>query len=249
VAAGGQTKEQSEELTFGRHLKMLRTQKGLDLNTVSDETKILASTLRLIEEEAFDQLPDNVFVKGFLRAYAGVVEAPTDLIIQNFLAGRHHFEEVRRFEAGLSKSRRFFRLRLLLAVVLLAVLTYGVVLSLKNRSMNPPPDSDVRQTEDTADSKTEVPLTATSQQPVETQEPGDAYLLQVNAVEETWMKIIVDRKDPKEYLLNPGDHLEIKATSGFNLLIGNATGINLQFNDRPIAIEGRHGQVVTLKLP
>jgi hypothetical protein len=249
VAAGGQTNEHSEELTFGRYLKMLRTQKGLDLKTISAETKISVSTLRFIEDETFDKLPDSVFVKGFLRAYANVVEAPADLIIQNFLAGRHHFEEVRRFESGLSRSRRFFRLRLILTVALLAVLTYGIVLMIKNRSVDAPPETDVPQTESAADSKIETPLTAALQNPVQTPEPQSAYLLQITVVEKTWLKIIVDRKDPKEYLLNPGDHLELKATSGFNLLIGNATGINLQLNNRPIAIEGRHGQVVTLKLP
>ena len=249
MAVGGQTSEHNEELTFGKHLKMLRSQKGLDLKTISGETKIPVSTLRLIEKEAFEQLPDNVFVKGFLKSFAMVVDAPADLIIQNFLAGRHHFEEVRRFEAGLSKSRRFFWIRLLITITLLAVLAYGISLSFKNRPTNAPPEDGVPQAESAAASQTETPLPAVLQNPVETPEPEGAYLLKINATEETWLKIIVDRNDPKEYLLNPGDHLELKATSGYNLLIGNSAGVNLQLNHRPIALEGRHGQVVTLKLP
>lgn len=249
MAAGGKTNEHSEELTFGQHLKMLRTQKGIDLKTISRETKIAVSTLRLMEEEAYDRLPDNVLVKGFIKAYAKVVDGPPDIIAQNFLAGRHHFEEVRRFEAGLSKSRGFYRSRLFLCATVLAALAFGIILSIKNRSLDPPSETNMPHVGGSPLSKVETPLPVAPQHPIKTSEPQNGYVLQINAVEETWLKIIVDRENPKKYSLNPGDELELNAASCFNLLIGSATGIKLQLDNRPVAIEGRHGQMVTLKLP
>lgn len=249
MAPDGQTNEQSEELTFGRLLKSLRTEKGLDLKTVSDETKIAVSTLRLLEDEAYDKLPDAVFVKGFLRSYAGVLGVSPDAIIQNFLAGRHHYNEALRYEAGLSGTNRSLWPWVALVIGLLASILYITV-----STMNAPSDDDFTET-DASQSETGTTtdietLPGTDvQRPADTPVPQSGYLLEINAVEETWLKIIVDRQDPKEYLLNPGDRMELKASSGFNLLIGNATGIYLKLNHQPIAIDGKHGQVVTRKLP
>ncbi len=248
MTAGGQTNEHSEELTFGRLLKELRTQKGLDLKTISDETRIAVSTLRLLEEEAYDKLPDTVFVKGFLKSYAHLLETPLDPIIQNFLAGRHHHNEVLRFEAGRGKSQKPSWRRLIVAICVLAFILYGGIWVIKALNTDESPETSPPQTGITVPDM-ESPSKTDTQKTDQTQEHTSAYLLEINAVEETWLKIIVDRQDPKEYFLNPGDRLELKATTGFNLLIGNATGVNLMLNHRAIAVEGRHGQVVTLKLP
>jgi len=249
LAAGGQTNEQSEELTFGRLLKTLRTQRGLDLKAISDETRIAVSTLQLLEAEAYDRLPDTVFVKGFLKAYAKVVGAAPDALIQNFLAGRHHYNETLRYEAGLAGSRRPSWPWLALAAVTFACILYAAVSTLKSPTAGTSPETGAPPVETGAPVGTEGLPETDVQREAASQETQTGYLLQINAVEKTWLKIIVDRQDPKEYFLNPEDRLELKATSGFNLLIGSATGINLQLNHRPIAIDGKHGQVVTLKLP
>lgn len=248
MAAGEQTNEHSEELTFGRLLKSLRTERGLDLKTISDETKIAVSTLRLLEEEAYDKLPDTIFVKGFLKSYAEVIGTSPDVIIQNFLAGRHHYNETLRYEADRLKSNRSLW-PWFVAAGLIACILYATISAIKAPSTGRSPEVDTPQTETGLAANTEALSETDDKRPAETLESETSYLLEINAVEETWLKIIVDRQDPKEYLLNPGDRLELKSSSGFNLLIGNATGINLQLNHRAIAIDGEHGQVVTLKLP
>lgn len=249
MAAGGQTNEHSEELTFGRLLKTLRTEKGLELKTISAETKIATSTLRLLEEEAYDKLPDNVFVKGFLRSYAGVLGASPEPIIQNFLAGRHHFNEALRYEASLAKSNRSPWPWLILAAGLLVCILYIAISAIKAPSTGSTPETDVSRVEKSVQADVDTLPETDVQRPAETPEPQTGYLLEINAVEETWLKVIIDRLDTKEYLLNPGDSLELKAASGFNLLIGNAAGINLKLNHQPIALDGKDGQVITRKLP
>jgi hypothetical protein len=63
------------------------------------------------------------------------------------------------------------------------------------------------------------------------------------------MKIIVDNQEPKEYNLRSGDQLEEEATRGYNLLIGNAAGLELKLNGEPIKISGKEGEVVNLQIP
>ena len=78
---------------------------------------------------------------------------------------------------------------------------------------------------------------------------SEKLLLKIRAIEETWLKVIIDNGDAMEYTVKLGDILELEAFSGYNILIGNATGVKLFLNDVPIEVPGRTGQVVTIQLP
>jgi cytoskeletal protein RodZ len=67
--------------------------------------------------------------------------------------------------------------------------------------------------------------------------------------ERTWIKIYVDEKEPKEYILRPGSEPEWEAEKGFEVVIGNAGGIDLEFEGRRMEDLGSPGQVVRLHLP
>jgi len=73
--------------------------------------------------------------------------------------------------------------------------------------------------------------------------------LKVNVREKTWIRIFVDNSDPKEYVLRPGRHQEWRAKKGFELLVGNAGGIDFEFNDEIIENFGTPGQVVRIRFP
>jgi len=79
--------------------------------------------------------------------------------------------------------------------------------------------------------------------------PVTRQRIHIRVVEDTWLKVIADSLSTSEYSLAPGDTLELEADREFNLLIGNATGIELTFNDDPVSIPGKTGQVVTIQLP
>jgi len=76
----------------------------------------------------------------------------------------------------------------------------------------------------------------------------EASLLIINAIEETWIRIKADQNPSFHVLLKSGETFERKAVS-FNLDIGNAGGIKIQFKDKNIENLGKSGQVVHLRLP
>jgi len=90
-----------------------------------------------------------------------------------------------------------------------------------------------------------LPLESEPAPGVET--PG--LILKANVGESTWLRISVDDQDPKEYILHPGSYPEWRAKEGFELLVGNAGGIELEFNGEKIMNLGDPGQVIRLKLP
>lgn len=55
---------------IGNSLREARLRQGLDLSRVEAETKIRGKYLRALEEERFEVLPGETYVKGFLRTYA-----------------------------------------------------------------------------------------------------------------------------------------------------------------------------------
>ena len=81
-----------------------------------------------------------------------------------------------------------------------------------------------------------------------TPKPG-GYLLEVVCDEATWLKVIADDAPASEHLLQPGDTLRLEADTMFNLLIGNAGGVSLQLNGKPVSVPGGSGEVVNLELP
>ena len=64
----------------------------------------------------------------------------------------------------------------------------------------------------------------------------------------TWLRIGVDGKSPVEYLFKPGESVKWKGRS-FQLRIGNAAGIDLALNGKPVGSVGRPGEVVDVTLP
>jgi cytoskeletal protein RodZ len=98
--------------------------------------------------------------------------------------------------------------------------------------------------------KRETPLPAASEPAPAPAEPkSEKQILKITAVAETWMKIVVDGDQVQEVTLKPGDRLSLEASTGYELLIGNAAGIDMQLNGKAVALDGRSGQVRSLTLP
>ena len=69
----------------GKTLRQIRERSGMDLKAVSSQTKITPRILEWIEEEALDKLPPEVYLKGFLRAYARCLGLVPQKVIDGYL--------------------------------------------------------------------------------------------------------------------------------------------------------------------
>lgn len=77
----------------------------------------------------------------------------------------------------------------------------------------------------------------------------EQYVLQAAITETTWVRVYVDHEDPQEFIFQPGSNPQWKAHEGFNLIIGNAAGLTLDFNGKRVENLGNMGQVIRLFLP
>jgi cytoskeleton protein RodZ len=112
----------------------------------------------------------------------------------------------------------------------------------------PPPREETIAVAETppAESPPETPLSAMTSEP---REMGREHLtLQIEAVEETWIALQVDSNLPREITLKIGEIFSQRADDHIKLKIGNAGGVNVTFNGKPLGSLGDPGKVVRLNL-
>jgi cytoskeletal protein RodZ len=70
---------------FGEKFRKQRELRGIELDAISNTTKISTRMLRALEDEHFDQLPGGVFNKGFVRAYARQIGLNEEEAVADYL--------------------------------------------------------------------------------------------------------------------------------------------------------------------
>ena len=74
-------------------------------------------------------------------------------------------------------------------------------------------------------------------------------VLQIEAVELTWLRLTSDGKIVKEITLKPDERMTFEGEQRFDLVIGNAGGVQLTLNGQALGFPGKRGKVISMKLP
>jgi cytoskeletal protein RodZ len=74
--------------SIGTYLKRAREARGMSIGEIARATRIPSSSIERIEAEHFDDLPGEVFTRGFLRAYATSVGLVPDDVLARYTAAR-----------------------------------------------------------------------------------------------------------------------------------------------------------------
>jgi len=69
---------------IGNSLREARLRQGLEIPRIEAETKIRGKYLRALEEEQFEVLPGDTYVKGFLRTYADYLGLEGQLYLDEY---------------------------------------------------------------------------------------------------------------------------------------------------------------------
>jgi cytoskeleton protein RodZ len=272
-------KETGEEVSLGRLLKRRREERGIELDEAFKATRIRRHTLEALENDQWDELPPQVFVKGFLKTYAEFLGLDKERVLELY-------ERVSPIKGATSKSMKQVRprtrrwpLSLILALLALAFIASIVFLrrddiSVEEKSSQyleaPEPveeegeEAAVREeegwdqaqadkTEDLARPESVEETDLTEVAPVPEKSPEEPltpqFDLTVTVRSRTWIAISVDDQPVKEYLFQPGETFTWKAYKGFDILVGNAGGIDFVLNGTEIGQLGAEGKVVRVKLP
>jgi cytoskeleton protein RodZ len=116
---------------------------------------------------------------------------------------------------------------------------------------NAPAESPVKPVETAAEGSKEGAAAAPPTAPAQpAAEPEKAPLrLLISATQTTWVRITEDDNPSYQILLKQGDTLERQAEKVFTVDVGNAGGIDIQFQGKSLGPLGKNGEVVHLTLP
>lgn len=284
-------KDAQEDVSLGSLLKRSREERHIDLDEAFRVTRIRRHTLEALENEQWDKLPSQVFVKGFLRTYAEFLGLDKEMVLT-------YYQRISPFEKDksdilkqVSPQAARWHLKIIIPLLALAFILSVIYLNRKNISIvekafqymgtqGPVKEEeepvakegtkalDERDTEQLSlsnEKKLEKEEKAPSkpksiEEPLVLEDTGIAketseeplpprFILTANVKGRTWIAIYVDDEPVKEYLFQPGDTVKWTADKGFDILVGNAGGIEFFLNGNQIGHLGAEGKVVRLKLP
>ncbi len=218
----------------GELLRKRREELGRDLREIAEILKIRYDYLKAIEDEAFEKLPAEVYIRGYIREYARVLNLDPETLLKAYIQQRTPAQsgkkEVSEKEIAQRKGLKVGYLLIPLLVVLLITVAFIIFPSTHKKLKIP----------------SHIPLT--KKEDVSTLKNAP-HILEVYATDTTWLRVDIDKTRTKEILLRPGESVKWHAEQGFSLKIGNAGGIKLIFDGKEIGKLGEKGQVIRLTLP
>lgn len=129
------TQETTPEVKgFGAMLREARESLGISIGDVSSRTRLSVDQIRAIEEENLERLPEPVYVRAFLRAYAKAIDIDYEPLVNDYVARcggggvripEHAPEEAFR-EVAYYDSPRPSRWKFAGLLVLIVVVTLGI---------------------------------------------------------------------------------------------------------------------------
>ena len=127
---------------LGNSLREVRTRQGLDYGQVELATKIRAKYIRALEDEQFEILPAQTYVRGFLRSYADFLGLDGQIYVDEydsrFLAeGLDEAPRRERRSVAHRDRRRVERRMVLLALAGVAALAALVIVAWKFGGSSP----------------------------------------------------------------------------------------------------------------
>lgn len=134
--------------SIGSFLKHQRELRHMSLAEVSRATRIPAAALESIEADRFDELPGEVFVRGFLKSYAQAVGVVPEEILARYASSRRvAFVTPMPIASPVTAVRKGQgrRFGVAIAFVLLLILfTLALSIVLKPRGHDVPPELSLR---------------------------------------------------------------------------------------------------------
>ncbi|MGI6452028.1 MAG: helix-turn-helix domain-containing protein [Syntrophomonadaceae bacterium] len=233
-------------MTLGELLKHEREKQGFSLEAVEEETKIRKFYLQAIERGDWASLPPKVYATGFVKRYARFLGLDEEELGKQF---KEQFypeqaqekaiiipEKMRSTEEpGIMKN--IAAAAVFLIIVLLAGNFIVNILTGPDNLDIPPNNPTVQQPGTNNDENNQ------------NQEEYEPPKIEIQAVMDCWLRIVVDGEEVYSGILKPGESKVFSGNDSLYLKAGNAGGINILYNGEPMESLGGIGEVVEKEIP
>jgi transcriptional regulator with XRE-family HTH domain len=230
--------------TLGSYLKRERELRNISLKEVAKHTRVKEHLLKAIEEDQYVLLPTPTYVKGFLVSYARYLGLNPDDILHRYERDSKGENLIHPEAPPVNKTS--WNVKYLWAIGGLAggclIASYFLFFRPSQTPNEPLPEKPVVR-ETFPPVPPAIPATTLVSKPEIKKEP---ISLQLKAAEETWVSVQVNDQPEKQITFKPGEGISYQASDRIRILIGNAGGLDLIYNGRPLERFGKTGEVVTV---
>jgi cytoskeletal protein RodZ len=254
-------------------LQRARLDQGIDLATVAARTKIKAKYLQAIEAGDRKSLPGGFFYKSFVHQYAtflGVDTRAIDAEIDRVLSADAPLplptaakQRAVKLSSGSRTGRTYFSYAALVLILVVCARIDGwwhesrTVATEKSESRAPVVEETRRVTAPSpgpgraslvsvsqvaAGPPAAAPVAAAARQDELTAPAGSRVELALTATEETWLSVYSDGTPVFSGLLEANQTKTIEGKDA-KMRVGNAAGLEVRLNGKPLGSLGAHGQV------
>lgn len=230
---------------IGKLLKEKREEKGLTINDISDALCLRKSLVEAIENGKWDFLPHEIYVRGYLREYAEIVDIKSEVGWEI----EQSSEVAGAVEAPIQQKVATKRLRIKKRVIiyplmLVLVVAFFILNETTSKVHNTARKSMTGQV--TKQASVSTHMNRGEQKGLT--ELVDVKKLIISCHERTWVSIVIDGTEKKEFMLNPEEFVVLNAKDNFDLLVGNAGGVKLFLNGKNVELTGQSGEVKRIKV-
>ena len=261
---------------FGDKLRREREMRGITLAEIAESTKISTRWLKALEEEQFEVLPGGVFNRGFVRSYARFLGIDEEQTVADYIAASNEQEpppdkfpletHERASDSPPLNPKRSI-LPVVLAFMALVLVVGGWAYWMKHKPLRPDLSEQHAPSPATQQfaSKPEQPTNSSPQTQTVAQpepQPGDAteragsesedqngtISIVIRAKQDSWISVVADGEVVWEGTLYANAERTIQAKAGKELVLktGNAAGIEVSYNGKPLGALGKEKEVRTL---
>lgn len=227
---------------IGNSLREARLRQGLDFPEVEQATKIRGKYLRALEDEQFDILPGQTYVKGFLRTYSEYLGLDGQLYVDEYNSRYIPGDEETPLRASstnaIGRNPRVESSVVLVALAAIGILTALVVVAWRFGSDTP---------ETAIPDFSSQPPAATGTRPANKDprrgQPAMARLTVTGALGSSWMEIHAGSLAGKELYrgtLAPGSTVRFPVPRrAFYVLVGRPANLRFKVNGRVVNVPDR----------
>jgi len=252
-----------EKKTLFENLKEIRIKKGIQIEAISESSRIQLKYLQALEEGnllAIPEVYDKLFFRSYLKALAVDNE---ESYFEEFLEirGKIRLDKTtttieisesskETHKKILSHPNLFVILPVVLIVIVLAILLINTEM-IGTASQGKVQEIDIKNVVQRIEAKEQAKLDSINAARADSVDSlqvviseSSKLLLKIEAKRKTWFRMIADRTDTIEYLLNPGQSVTASANLTFEFLIGRADGLSFNLNGTTLPPPGNDSTVV-----
>jgi cytoskeleton protein RodZ len=245
--------------SVGNFIRAARLQTGLSLEDISARTRISVRTLQAIEEDDISVMPSAFFYKSFVHQFgktlgiesstlSPLIEAVLAQIPEPLVPGQDERIAKGAVIRSSSRPRNYKWLFSLGSLALVMVCCSGFYAFWENEKgdITRILARDETKSAQTSAGKQETPQDSSRssrRSGSSIQQLANGYRVDLSALESTWLSVTADGKQEFSGMLEPEQKKSFEGHERGRIRTGNAGGISLVFNGKPIGVVGPRGQI------